>query len=131
MKKSKVTKITKWDKKEGYNETSFTIEFENGDKGFYNSKVDDQQRFIINSEAEYDIIEKEGKNGKKYFKVTSPLDQSAGGYKGGGKPQVDPKVQMISFSASYAKDLIVAGKADLKDFEQIFTRIHNAMTSKL
>lgn len=133
MKKAKVTKITKWDKKEGYNETSFTIEFDNGDKGFYNSKVDDQKRFVVGTESEYDIQEKEGKNGKKYFKVTSPLDQPVGGgFKGGGgKPQIDPKVQMISFAMSYTKDLIVGGKINMTELESIFNRIYTVMISKI
>jgi hypothetical protein len=133
MKKSKVTKITKFDKKPGYNDTSFSIEFENGDKGYYSSKVEDQKSFIIGQEAEYNIEEKTGKNNTKYYRITSPLDP-APAYKGGGgggKPQVEPRIQMISFAMSYCKDLIIADKVGMHDMEKEFGRIYNVMTSKI
>jgi hypothetical protein len=133
-KKAKVTKITKWEKKPGYNDTSFTIEFDNGDKGFYSSKDDDQKRFVGGQEAEYNIEEKDGKNGKKYFRITSPLDPAPAQYRGGGgggRPQIDPKVQMISFAAAYTKDLIVAGKIEIKEFGSQFNNIYNTMISKI
>lgn len=132
MKKSKVTKITKFDKKPGYNDISFSIEFENGDKGYYSSKVEDQKSFIIGQEAEYNIEEKTGKNNQKYYRITSPSDP-APAYKGGGggKFQVDPKVQMISFAASYVKDMVNAGKVNLEDFEKQFHRLYSLMISKI
>lgn len=132
MKKSKVTKITKFDKKPGYNDISFSIEFENGDKGYYSSKVEDQKSFLSGQEAEYNIEEKTGKNNKTYFRITSPLDP-APTYKagGGGKPQVEPRIQMISFAASYTKDLIIGGKIDIKDFEGAFNRLYTIMISKI
>ena len=72
MKKSKVIKIVKMDKKDDYGNTSFIIEFENGDKGYYRSKNEDQKKFIVEQEAEYLIEEKTGKNNSKYFKITTP-----------------------------------------------------------
>lgn len=133
MKKSKVTKTTKFDKKPGFTDMSYAIEFENGDKGYYNTADEDQKRFINGQEAEYIIEEKEGKNNKKYFKITSPLDQkpswSGGGNK--GKPQIEPRVQMISFAAAYTKDLVVAGKIGMSDFDPMFNKIYNVMTSKI
>lgn len=134
MKKAKVVKITKWEKKPGYNDTSYTIEFDNGDKGYYSSKDDDQKRFVAGQEAEYIIEQKEGREGKKYFKVTSPADEAqkpawSGG--GKGKPQVEPRIQMISFAAAYTKDLIVAGKIGMQDFKKEFENIYNAMTAKI
>jgi hypothetical protein len=133
-KKAKVTKITKWERRPGYNDTSFTIEFDNGDKGFYSSKDEDQKRFVVGQEAEYNIEEKDGKNGKKYFRITSPLDPAPIQYRGaggGGRPQIDPKVQMISFAAAYTKDLIVAGKIDIQSFGSQFNTIYNTMISKI
>jgi hypothetical protein len=125
-KKSKVTKITKMDKKDSYGNTSFVIELENGDKGFYVSKHEDQKNFISGQEATYLIEEKEGKEGKKYFKITMPkVDSKWNG--GSGKSNytpVDPRIQMISFSTSYAKDLVVADKIKMdqlsKTSEEIF-----------
>lgn len=129
--KSKVTKITKMDKQDSYGNTSFVIEFENSDKGFYTSKSTDQTKFVVGNEVEYNIEKKVGGTGKEYFKITVP--QAEGGFKGGGggRPAIDPRIQMISFSASYAKDLIVAGKVTMNDFESTFDKIYNKMTSKI
>lgn len=130
-KKAKVTKITRMEKKDNYGNTSFIIELANGDKGFYTSKNEEQKKFVVGQEAEYEIEKKQGAKGE-YFKITVPSDGGAfGGSKPFGKSQVDPKIQMISFSMSYAKDLVVAGKVDLKDLLNEFDRMHKAMISKL
>lgn len=130
--KSKVTKVTKLDQQDSYGNTTYVVEFENLDKGFYTSKSADQNKFIVGQEAEYEIEQKIGKTGKEYFKVTLPK-QDGGGWKGGGggRPAPDPRVQMISFAAAYTKDLVVGGKLDMKDFEKGFERMYNIMTSKL
>lgn len=127
-KKSKVTKVTKMDKKDSYGNTSFIIEFDNNDKGFYTSKNEDQKNFIQGTEATYNIEEKEGKEGKKYYKVTMPQTGNAFN-KGAGKPYVpiDPRVQMVSFSTSYAKDLVVGGIVPLKDLSKTTEEIFNNM----
>lgn len=131
-KKAKVTKITKMDKKDNYGNTSFIIEFDNTDKGYYRSKNEDQKNFIIGNVADYVIEEKTGNAGAKYFTVTLPKTEGfQKSFGGGGKPQQDPKVSMISFSMSYTKDLVVGGKLDIKDLETGFNRIYNIMISKL
>lgn len=131
-KKSKPNRIEKKDQKDQYGNTSFVISFDNGDRGWYTSKNEDQTKFVVGVEVEYCIEEKEGKNNSKYFKVTVPQTenkfQSGGGFQ---KKQQDPKVQFISFSMSYTKDLIVAGKVPLADMEKEFNRMFNAMLSKL
>lgn len=127
-KKSKVTKVTKMDKKDSYGNTSFIIEFDNNDKGFYTSKNEDQKNFVQGSEATYNIEEKEGREGKKYYKITLP--QTANGFnKGGGKGfvPVDPRIQMISFSTSYAKDLVVADKIKMTDLSKTSEEIFKNM----
>lgn len=130
MKKSKVIKIVKMDKKDDYGNTSFIIEFENGDKGYYRSKNEDQKKFIVDQEAEYLIEEKTGKNNSKYFKITTPqTERPFGG--GGGRAQVDPKVQMISFAMAYTKDLVVAGKVPLEQLKTQFGVIYQTMTEKI
>ena len=136
MKKAKVTKTTKSvnsdgsAKKDTYGNFSFIIELDNGDKGYYASKSEDQTKFVVGKEAEYLIEEKEARYGGKYYKITVPQAEGSKSF-GGGRPTVDPKVQMISFSMSYAKDLVVAGKVDLDDLVNEFERIHKAMISKL
>lgn len=129
--KSIVKKITKFDKKDNYGNTSYAIEFANGDKGYYTSKSENQDKFVINQEAEYTIEKKTGKNGSDYFKISLPSDGNNFRGGGGGRPQVEPRIQMISFSASYAKDIIVGGKATLDQFESLFDRIYTKMISKL
>jgi hypothetical protein len=130
-KKSKPVRIEKKDQKDQYGNTSFVISFENGDRGFYTSKDEDQKKFIIGVESEYIIEEKIGKNSTKYFKVTLPQQENK--FSGGGafqKKSVDPKVQLAGFAAAYTKDLIVAGKVSFSDFEPAFQMIFNTMIKK-
>ncbi len=132
-KKAKVTSITKMDKKDNYGNTSFVISFDNGDKGYYRSKNEDQTKFVIGNVADYVIEEKTGSTGALYYTVTLPKTdqpfQKGGG--GMGKPVQDPKISMISFSMSYCKDLIVAGKVPIQDLEKEFNRIYTVMISKI
>lgn len=116
------------EKKDSYGNTSFIVEFQNGDSGFYTSKDENQDKFVVGKEVEYNIEEKTGKTGKTYFKLSLPQAQRP---QFGGRPQADPKVQMISFAAAYCKDLIVAGKVEITQFETQFNRIYNAMISKI
>jgi hypothetical protein len=128
-KKSLVTKVTRMEKKDNYGNTSFIIEMKNGDKGYYNSKDENQQKFVVGKESDYSIEQKEGKNGNVYFKITIPGD--AAPFQKAGKQQIEPRVQMISFSMSYAKDLIVGGKVPITDLDKEFNRIYSLMISKL
>jgi hypothetical protein len=131
MKKAKTTKITKMDKKDSYGNTSFIINLDNGDSGFYTSKNEDQTKFVVGQETEYLIEQKQGKNGF-YNKITLP--QAEGSFQGSGfkgKSAPDPKVQMISFAMSYTKDLIVGGKVSMSEMEKTFNHIHSLLTSKL
>lgn len=118
------------EKKDTYGNTSFIIELDNGDKGFYTSKSEDQKKFVVGQESEYLIEQKQGAKGP-YNKITIPQPEGGGRPFGSGKAQVDPKVQMISFAMSYTKDLIVGGKIPMTDMEKEFNRIYNTMTSKL
>lgn len=127
--KSKVTKVTKMDKKDSYGNTSFVIEFENGDKGFYTSKNEDQKNFVVGTETEYLSEKKTGATGKEYCKISVPQKEFQKFNQ--AKAPVDPKIQMISFSASYTKDLIVAGKVPYEKFDEAFDKLYSKMISKL
>lgn len=124
--KSIVTKITKFEKKPGFTDTPYLIEFRNGDRGYYNSKVDEQTSFIPNQEVEYDIEEKLSGAGKAYFKITLP-GEAKPFVKGGGKPVQDPRAQFIGFSAAYAKDLVVAGKVSIDNMNAFSDTIFKNM----
>jgi hypothetical protein len=128
MKKAKTTKITQMAQKDSYGNTSFIIEMDNGDKGFYTSKNENQTKFVVGRETEYSIEAKEGKIGT-YYKITLPQTEQVGGFK--GKPVIEPRVQMISFAMAYAKDLVVAGKVDMKALPETFDIIYSEMISKL
>jgi len=128
-KKARVTKITKMEQKDQYGNTSFIIEFENGDKGYYRSKDELQTKFIANNVADYVIEEKTGTKGKYY--TVKPPQAERPAFGGGGRVQQDPRIQMISFAAAYAKDIICAGKATPESFEFQFDKIYNKMISKL
>lgn len=130
-KKSKPNRIEKKDKKDSYGNTSFVISFDNGDRGFYTSKDEDQKKFVVGVEVEYLIEEKVGSTGTRYFKITLPQSQSFSGGGGFPKKSVDPKVQLAGYAASYAKDLIVAGKIDFLKFKETFDIIYNTMAAKL
>lgn len=130
MQKAKVSKVTKMDKKDNYGNTSYIVEFENGDKGFYTSKSEDQKTFIVGQESEYILEKKTGSTGKEYNKITVPAESKFGNFKS-GKPPIDPKVQMISFAMSYTKDLIVAKVITMQDMEKTFETMYKIMTTKL
>lgn len=128
MKKARTTKITTMAQKDSYGNTSFIIELDNGDKGFYTSKDENQKKFVVGTETEYNIEEKQGKKGV-YYKITLPQTEQS--FKPGGRPAVDPKTQMIGFAMSYTKDLVVAGKIGIDDMDFRFNEIYYLMISKL
>jgi hypothetical protein len=128
-KKSKVTKVTKYDKKDDYGNTSYGIELENGDKGYFKTKNDNQNSFVVGQETAYNIETLPGKEGKPYCKITTPKENKP--WNGSGKPQQDPKTQMISFAMAYTKDLVVGGKLNYDDIEKGFENIYRIMTKKL
>jgi hypothetical protein len=131
MKKGLVTKITKYDKKDNYGNVSFLVEFANTDKGFFSTKDENQTKFVVGKDAEYNIEEKTSGAGKQYFKITLPQSENTFKPGGSGRPPIDPKVQMIGFAMSYTKDLIVAGKVEMKGLSETFDIIYNEMIGKL
>ena len=96
------------------------IELDNGDKGQIGSKDKNPDKLQPGQELTYTIESTSRGN-----KIKSVGGASA--FK--GKPQRDPKEQMISFSTSYVKDLICAGKVDIKDLEPAVRRMYNIMKS--
>lgn len=124
-KTSKITRTifkNEWTSPQGQKIYYHDVELENGDKGSIGAKEQMPSKLNPNQELTYTI------EGNK-IKAVVPKPSFGGGGKGYTAP--DPKVQMISFSMSYAKDLIVGSKVDIKDLEITFDRIYKAMTSKL
>jgi len=125
--KARPTKITKLDKLDNFGNTTFIIEFDDNTKGFYTSKNPEQNKFIVGNVADFEIEVKQGSKGP-YNKITVAAPAFM---KGGQKPPIEPRIQMISFAAAYTKDLVVAGKFGMQDFEKEFNRIYSVMIAKI
>lgn len=122
-KKDKVTKITKMEKLDNYGNTTFIVEFANGDKGFYTSKNPNQTKFVVGNVADYLIEEKQGQKGT-YYKITAPQTDLK---VFGKKSAPDPRYQLIGFSYAYAKDLVVGSKVNMPDFHKVAEDIFKNM----
>lgn len=112
-KKARVTKITKLDKPDNFGNTTFIVEFDNLEKGFYTSKNAEQTKFIVGNVADYIVEVKQGSKGP-YNKITVP--QTGNPFvkgAGGGRPVADPRASFIGYAASYSKDLVIGGKIEI------------------
>ena len=73
----------------------FYVTFENGDNGKYNSKSQDQTKFVVGQEATYDYIPREY-NGKTYYTVKPVNPQyatpSSGAVQGGSHTSKDESI---------------------------------------
>lgn len=117
-KKGVVTSVTgngTWDSKYG-TMYKFEVSFDNGDAGEYNSKSQDQTKFVIGQEAEYTITSRDY-NGNTYYTIKPA--QPAGGYTGGGykakaDPEKDKRIAKLAVLKS-ATELVVADKIGRQD----------------
>lgn len=122
-KKAKITRavfISEWSNPQGGNVYYHEIELDNGDKGQIGSKEKMPAKLNPGQELTYTIETTSRGNKIKAVQGGAPPFK-------GGKPQRDPKEQMISFAAAYTKDLVVAGKVEMKDFEVAFKRMYSIM----
>lgn len=126
-KKAKITRTTFKNEWKGDKGSVFyhEIELDNGDKGEIGAKEQLPSKLNPGEELTYTI--EAGKYGNK-IKAVAP---TGGGFAGGGRKGPEPKTQIIGFAMSYSKDLIVAGKVDIKQLPETFERIYQLMASKL
>lgn len=113
-KKAKITRtvfVSEWSNPQGGQVYYHQIELDNGDSGQIGSKEKMPVKLNPGSELTY-TIESSSRGNK--IKAVNPA-QSGGFNRGTGKAPVDPRSQFIGFVHAYAKDLIVAGKLELKD----------------
>lgn len=129
-KKAKITRTTfvsEWNNPKGGQIYYHKVELDNGDVGQIGSKEKMPVKLNPGSELHYTIESSERGN-----KIKAYVENQGGGFKsGGGRPVVDPKVQMISFAMSYCKDLVIAGKVELKDMGTYFDKIYDKMITKI
>lgn len=101
--------------------------FKVGYKGltaFYNSKKKEQTKFIKGQETEFVEETKTGKNGEYY--VIKPM--YPGGASGGYNKQIKKEQSRYSgFAVSYVKDLIIADKIKMEDWERASKKIFDIM----
>jgi hypothetical protein len=127
-KKGKITRtvfISEWSNPKGGQVYYHEIWLDNGDNGQIGSKEKMPVKLNPGTELTYTI--EETSRGNKIKAVMAP-----NAFTGGRKfQQEDPKVKMISYTGSYVKDLIVAGKVPLSDFEKEFNRMYNIFISRI
>lgn len=110
-KKAKITRtifVSEWSNPQGGQVYYHEIELDNGDKGQIGSKEKMPDKLNPGSELTY-VIESTPRGNK----IKAVMQNS--GFNRGGKPTVDPRAQFIGFVHAYAKDLVVAGKIEIKD----------------
>jgi hypothetical protein len=125
-KKAKITRAVFKNEWSGNGNTVYyhDIELDNGDKGSIGSKEKMPAKLNPGNELTYTID-----NGK--IKAVNAQVGGGGFSGGGGKKGPDPKVQIVGFAMSYTKDLIVAGKIDIKILPEMFEKIHALMAAKV
>ena len=118
-KKSKVNGVSAngtWDSKYG-TMYKFEVSFENGDVGEYNSKTQDQNKFVIGQEADYSITSREY-NGNTFYTIKPVQAQQSfgGGYK--KDPETEKRIARMSV-LKVASDLVVNGDVKLHDLTKV------------
>ena len=124
--KAIITKVTYKDEREGkfgkmYN---FKIEYDNK-IAYYTSKSKEQKKFIEGQECEFAEETRTSKKGTDYF-VVKPIYQQS--FKSNyGKALLREQSKYAGFSASYVKDLIVAGILPIDKWESASEKIFKHM----
>ena len=98
----------------------------NGKEAVYNSKSQDQKKFEVGKEAEFTEEYITGQYGE--YTVIKPV--MSGGWKGNSNYVKDVKREQSKYSGfatSYVKDLIIADKINIKDWEKASKKIFNFM----
>lgn len=138
MEKTGVVKeIKDLKKKDNYGNSSFIVEFDNGDKGYFRCKSE-APKFKVGETITY-IIEEKEKSDKTgtYFSISLPKTEfkpnsgSGNGYKREPKSIRDYQLEARTFALAYTKDLIVASKIDIDEFKVKFLEMVEAYDDSL
>ena len=114
------------DERDGKFGKTYSFEIKYNDKtAYYTSKSKNQTKFIEGEEFEFTEEERESKKGNKYW-IVKPIYQQ--GFKSNyGKAVQREQSKYAGFSASYVKDLIVAGKIPIEKWEAASKKIFTHM----
>ena len=96
----------------------FEIEYE-GKKGFYSSKRKDQTKFKEGAISEF-TEDVQVKDGNEFIIIKPVYNQMQSSF---GKALKREQSRYTTMGASYVKDLIIAGKIDIKDWEKATEKI--------
>lgn len=124
--KALIKKVTYKDERDGKFGKTYSFEIKYNDKtAYYTSKSKDQKKFIEEQECEFTEETRTSKKGNDYL-VVKPIYQQT--FKSGyGRALQREQSKYAGFSASYVKDLIVAGKLPIDQWEiaskKIFTHM--------
>ena len=120
--------------KDNKNNYKFTLNFENGDVGTgYAQDTKGSNSWVVGEEHKYtkQTTEYNGNNYVNFYGVKAKSKEfNKGGYNK-KKTKAEYKTDMISYGMRYAADLIVAGKADIKDTVALGERFTLAMWATL
>lgn len=119
--KAKITNVTfkkEYESKYGMM-YGFSVEYD-GKSAYYSSKKKDQTKFVKGQEAEFTEEQRKNEKGKEYT-VIKPI--YAMGNSNFGKQLKREQSKYSGFATSYVKDLIIAGKLEMKDWESASKKI--------
>jgi hypothetical protein len=101
---------------------SFRVRY-NDTVGFYSSKKKDQTTFVAGQEAEFTEEERVGKDGNIYM-VIKPVRPQTGNF---ARQLKREQTKYSGFAVSYVKDLIVADKIPIDQWESASRKIFKLM----
>jgi len=127
--KALITKVEFLEKKEGKGgwkpEYNYKIHY-NKKFAYYKSKGEEQSRFTEGQEAEFLEEERTSKTGNVYYNISDRNTNSGSGW---SKNKAKEQARYSGFAVSYSKDLVVAGKIELKDLIKHSTELFNHMVA--
>jgi len=118
--KAKITNVTfkkEYESKFG-TMYGFNVEYD-GKSAYYSSKKKDQNKFVKGQEVEF--TEEKRKNDKGEYLIVKPIYE--GGNSNFGRQLKREQSKYSGFAVSYVKDLIIAGKLEMKDWESASKKI--------
>ena len=102
---------------------SHKIQYDEDKQGFYSSKKKDQTYFKVGEEAEFTEEFKESRQGT--YTVLKPIRQ--GSFSNYNKNVKKEQSRYSGFAVSYVKDLIIADKLEMKQWESASKKIFDFM----
>jgi len=101
----------------------YTFKIGYNDKvAYYSSKTKEQTKFVVDKEAEFTEEEKLGTNDRPYY-VIKPITSGGFNNSGYGKAIQKEQSKYSGFAVSYVKDLIIADKIKIEQWESASEKI--------